>query len=139
MIIRSQYLTTGLNASLTVIDGSLKFSPCCKTGSGMRCTKVSPAKNSTGSRSTYATPAAVTIFSAPGPIEEDATIICWRRFALANPTAASAIPCSFCPRHVRMFFRSSSNATPRLVTLPCPKIANTPGNNFSSLPSIIIR
>ena len=34
------------------------------------------AKNKTGSRSTWATPAAVTIFKAPGPIDEVATIIC---------------------------------------------------------------
>ena len=39
-------------------------------------------------------PAAVTMFSAPGPIELVATMIWRRRFALANATAAIAIDCS---------------------------------------------
>ena len=47
-----------------------------------------------------AQPAAVIMLPAPGPIEESATMICRRRFALAKPTAASAIDCSFCPRQV---------------------------------------
>lgn len=33
-VIRSQYLTTGLNASFTVTVGSLRCSTCCRTGSG---------------------------------------------------------------------------------------------------------
>ena len=65
-----------------------------------------------------ASAAAVTMFSAPGPIEDVATMICRRRNALVKPSAASAMPCSFCPRHVRMSLRYSSSATPRLVTLP---------------------
>ena len=86
---------TGLKASLTVIVGSPKCSTCCSTGSGIRLWNVSPASNSTGSRLAWATPAAVTMLSAPGPIDDVATMI-WRRLvALANPTAASAIPCSF--------------------------------------------
>ena len=43
----------------------------------------------------WATPAAVIMFSAPGPMEVAATIIWRRRFAFAKPMAASAIDCSF--------------------------------------------
>ncbi len=45
-------------------------------------------------------PAAVTMLVAPGPIELVATMICRRRLALAKPTPASAIDCSFWPRQV---------------------------------------
>ncbi len=46
------------------------------------------------------TAAAVTMLVEPGPIDE-AAIMIWRRlFALAKPTAASAIDCSFWPRQV---------------------------------------
>jgi hypothetical protein len=56
---------------------------------------VSPEISSTGNRLACAVPAAVTMFSAPGPIEEVAIMICRRRLALAKPIAASAIDCSF--------------------------------------------
>ena len=47
-----------------------------------------------------ATPAAVIMFAAPGPIDDVATMI-WRAFiAFAYPTAARAMPCSFWPRQV---------------------------------------
>src|SRR6186713_345990 len=49
------------------------------------------------------------------------------------------MPCSFWPRHVGRSSRASSSACPRHVTLPCPKIANTPGNNGASRPSIVVR
>ncbi len=62
---------------------------------------MSPESSSTGSRFAIATPAAVTMFSAPGPIDDVATMICRRRIALAKPTAASAMPCSFWPRQRR--------------------------------------
>jgi hypothetical protein len=62
-----------------------------------------------------------------------------RRIALANATPASAMPCSFWPRQVGSSSRASSSACPRHVTLPCPKIAYTPGNNGASLPSIVVR
>ncbi len=75
--------------------GSPKGSTCWSTGSGTRFTNVSPASSSTGSRFAWAIPAAVTMLSAPGPIELVATMICRRRFAFANATAAIAIDCSF--------------------------------------------
>ena len=40
--------------------------------------KVSPGSSSTGNRLAWASPAAVTMFSAPGPTELVATIT-WRR------------------------------------------------------------
>src|SRR6187200_3114762 len=49
------------------------------------------------------------------------------------------MPCSFWPRHVGRSSRASSSACPRHVTLPCPKIANTPGNNGAASPSIVVR
>src|SRR5580765_3498595 len=49
------------------------------------------------------------------------------------------MPCSFWPRHVGSSSRASSSACPRHVTFPCPKIANTPGNNGASRPSIVVR
>jgi len=77
-MMRSQYRLTERNASLTVVDGSPKCSTCCSTGSGRRLAKVSPAINSNGMRLECATPAAVTMFVAPGPTDEVATMI-WRR------------------------------------------------------------
>ncbi len=65
-----------------------------------------------------ATPAAVTMFVAPGPMDEVATMICRRRIAFAYAIAASAMPCSFCPRHVGSSARACSRAWPRDVTLP---------------------
>ncbi len=93
--IRSQYRVTALKASFTVVEGSAKCSTCCSTGSGSRFAKVSPEISSTGSRLACAMPAAVTMLSAPGPIEVVATMIWRRRVALANATAAIAIVCSF--------------------------------------------
>ena len=61
---------------------------------------MSPDISSSGSRFEWATAAAVTMFVAPGPIDEVAIMIWRRRIALAKPTAASAMPCSFWPRHV---------------------------------------
>ncbi len=78
------------------------------------------------------------MFSAPGPIELAATMIWRRRFALAKPMAASAIDCSFCPRHVGRTSCTASRASDRQVTLPWPKMAKTPGKRGSSLPSIIV-
>ena len=86
-----------------------------------------------------ATAAAVTMFRAPGPIEEVATMTWRRRIALAKATPASAIPCSFWPRQVGSWSWAPSRARPRLVTLPCPKIAKTPGKRGASAPSISTR
>ena len=86
----------------------------------MRLWNVSPASSSTGSRLAWATPAAVTMLSAPGPIDDVATMIWRRRVALAKPTAASAIPCSFWPRHVGSASPASSQrlAEARDVAVP---------------------
>ncbi len=99
---------------------------------------VSPASSSTGSRLAWATAAAVIMFVAPGPIELVATMIRRRRDALAKATAASAMPCSFWPRHVGNTSRTSSSAGPRHVTLPWPKMAKAPGKSGCGEPSISI-
>ena len=124
---------------MTVVDGAPGCSTCCSTGSGMRLWKVSPGSRSSGSRFASAAPAAVTMFVAPGPIEDVATMICCRRIAFANASAASAIPCSFWARCVGRRSRASSRALPRPSTFPCPKIANTPGNSGTSSSSTIVR
>ena len=49
-----------------MVVGSPKCSTCWSTGSGARPVKVSPGSSSTGSRLACATPAAVTMLSAPG-------------------------------------------------------------------------
>jgi hypothetical protein len=95
--------------------------------------------NSTGNRFDMAMPAAVTMFVAPGPIDDVHTMICWRRIAFANAAAARPMPCSFCPRHTGISSRCTSSEWPRLVTLPCPKIASTPGNSGTSSPSTTMR
>ena len=63
--------------------GALKFSTCCKTGSGNLLEKVSPGIKRRGSLLLKATAAAVTIFVEPGPTDEVAINICLRRIALA--------------------------------------------------------
>ena len=83
LVILSKYLVTGLNASFAVIPGLLKFSTCCKTGSGILFAKVSPGKNKIGNLLLIATAAAVTIFVAPGPTDAVAIKICCLLFALA--------------------------------------------------------
>ena len=59
-----------------------------------------PGSNSTGSRLTCATAAAVTMLVAPGPIEVVHAIIRRRPEALAKAIAACAIACSLWPRNV---------------------------------------
>ena len=75
------------------------------------------------------------MFSAPGPIEEVATITWRRSVARANAAAASAIPCSVWPRQVGSWSRTSCSAVPSPSTLPCPKMPKTPGNSGTSVPS----
>ena len=135
-VMRSQKRTTGRKASFTVIDGVPGCSTCCSTGSGRREWKVSPAMKSTGSRFAIAIPAAVTMLVAPGPTDDVAIMICWRRLALANPAAARPMPCSFWPRQVGSASRCISSEWPRLVTLPWPKIAKTPGKSGASTRSL---
>jgi hypothetical protein len=71
-------------------------------------------------------PAAVTMFRAPGPMDEVAIMICRRRLALAKPMAASAIDCSFWPRQVGSWSCTASSASDRQVTLPWPKMPKSP-------------
>ena len=67
-----------------------------------------------------------------------ATMI-WRRFfALAKPIAASAIVCSFWPRQVGSWSCTCSSASDRQVTLPWPKMPNTPANSGTRVPSISV-
>ena len=80
-------------------------------------------------------PAAVTMLSAPGPMEDVAIMICRLRLALAKPIAASAMDCSFCPRQVGSRSWTDSSASERQVTLPWPKIANTPAKSGTRSPS----
>jgi hypothetical protein len=68
-LIRSQYLETGLNASLTEESQERLDSTCCRTGPVRRLAKMSLGRQSTGSRLTVAVAAPVTMFVAPGPIE----------------------------------------------------------------------
>src|ERR671915_365962 len=79
------------------------------------------------------------MFVVPGPMELVATMIWRRRLALAYATAAMAMVCSFCPRQVGSSSSTVWSASPRLVTFPWPKIANTPGNRGASSPSRSIR
>ena len=46
---------------------------------------------------TVAVAAAVIIFAAPGPMEEEQAIIFLRLFCFANAVATCAMPCSFLP------------------------------------------
>ena len=46
------------------------------------------------------------------------------------------MPCSFWPRHVGRSSPAACSAGPRHVTLPWPKMANTPGTSGASTPSI---
>ena len=75
----SQYLETGLKASLTVRSPSCGASSCWRTGSGPREAKTSPGSSRTGSRFIVARAAPVTMFVAPGPMEEVQAKV-WRRF-----------------------------------------------------------
>ena len=97
-MMRSKKRETGLKQSLAVTVASPKSSTCCRTGSGRRLAKVSPGSSSTGRRLTCATAAAVTMLSAPGPIEVVQAIIWRRNLALAKAIAACAMPCSLCAR-----------------------------------------
>ena len=55
---------------------------------------VSDGNNSTGSRLMVAAAAPVTMFVAPGPMDDVQAIVARRRLALANPAAVWTIACS---------------------------------------------
>ncbi|CAB4755724.1 unannotated protein [freshwater metagenome] len=122
-----------------MVEGAPKCSTCWSTGSGRRETNVSPEMKSIGSRLAMPTPAAVTKFVAPGPMDDVHTMICWRLIAFANAAAARPMPSSLWPRQTGISSRCISSEWPRLVTLPCPKMASTPGKSGASVPSMTIR
>ena len=74
-----EYVTDGkvktVVRDVTLTVPSAKSSTCCNTGSGPRLANTSPGNNNTGSRLTWAKPAAVTIFRAPGPMEDVTAIV----------------------------------------------------------------
>jgi hypothetical protein len=66
---RSKNRDSGRNASLTVTSAPA-VSSSCSTGLATRVANTSPGSSSTGSRLTVASAAPVSMFVAPGPIEE---------------------------------------------------------------------
>ena len=96
-VMRSKKRQTGRNASLTVTSASSGCCSCCSTGPWCLVAYVSPGSSSTGSRLTVASAAPVTMFSAPGPIEEVTASVACRRLCLANAVAACTRACSLRP------------------------------------------
>ena len=99
--IRSKYLETGMNASLTLASPRDGVSSCCRTGSGLRDAKTSPGRSRTGTRFTVAAAAPVTMLVAPGPIDVVHASAARRLRILANPAAVCTMagpdePCE-CP------------------------------------------
>ena len=80
---RSQYLVTGLKASLVVVARLPGCSICCRTGSGWREAKLSDGNTSSGRLFTVAVPQAVTMFAAPGPMDDAQGMIFLRSLCLA--------------------------------------------------------
>jgi hypothetical protein len=80
---RSKKRVTGRKASLTLTSPWWKSSSCCSTGSGARDANVSPGINSTGSRLTWASAAAVSRLVAPGPMLVVTAMMRRRKFAFA--------------------------------------------------------
>ncbi len=93
-LIRSQNRDTGLNASFTEMSSVRGSSSCWSTGSGRRVTKMSEGSSSTGRRLVVASAAPVTMFVAPGPIEDVTAQVCNRFLCLAKAAAACTPPCS---------------------------------------------
>ena len=97
LVILSQYLQTGLNASFVLIARLLLCSSCWRTGSGWRDAKVSAGNTRSGMLFTVAVAHAVTMFAAPGPMEEAHAMIFLRLLCFAKAVATWHIPCSFLP------------------------------------------
>ena len=87
LVMRSQYLHTGLNASLVVVARLLLCSNCCNTGSGCLEANVSAGNTRSGMLLTVAVAHAVTIFAAPGPTDEAHGMIFLRLLCFANAVA----------------------------------------------------
>src|SRR5699024_5517603 len=96
-VIRSQYLVTGLKASLVVTARLSLCSSCCRTGSGCLEAKVSAGNTSSGILLTVAVAQAVTMLAAPGPTDDAQAMIFFLLFCFANAVATWHIPCSFLP------------------------------------------
>ena len=67
---RSKKRETGRKQSLTETSSDCGSSSSCSTGLATRVAKRSPGSSSTGSRLIVASAAPVTMFVAPGPIED---------------------------------------------------------------------
>ena len=91
---RSQNFDTGLKQSFTDTSSDDDDSSCCSTGADRRVAKMSPGSSSTGTRLIVAPAAAVTMFVAPGPIDEVHANVCSRLCIFANAAAVWTIACS---------------------------------------------
>ena len=87
LVILSQYLHTGLNASFVLTARLLLCSSCWRTGSGWRDAKVSAGNTRSGILFTVAVAHAVTMFAAPGPMEEAHAMIFLRLLCFAKAVA----------------------------------------------------
>ena len=134
-VMRSKKRQTGRNASLTVTSASSGCCSCCSTGPWCLVAYVSPGSSSTGSRLTVASAAPVTMFSAPGPIEEVTARVARRRLCLANAVAACTRACSLRPWMNGMASLSWSRAWPSPATLPWPKMPRVAGTSRRRWPS----
>ncbi len=133
-LMRSQKRETGLKQSLTETSYEVGSSSSWSTGLAARVAKMSPGSRSTGSRLTVASAAPVTMFVAPGPIDDVQASVDSRFFIRAYATAACTIPCS-----LRAWWygtpSSCSSAWPTPATLPWPKIPKQPAIRRCSVPS----
>src|SRR5690625_4614715 len=95
LLIRSQYLETGLKASLTVTSCPNGYSSSCRTGPTFLFANVSLGRSNRGIRLMVAVAAPVIILVEPGPTDAVQASACIRYFALANAMAVWVIACSF--------------------------------------------
>ena len=83
-----------MKQSLTEMSWVCSDSSCCSTGATLRRAKMSPGSSSTGMRLMVAMAAPVTMFVAPGPIEDVQAKVDRRFFILAKATAVCTAACS---------------------------------------------
>src|SRR5690606_6422958 len=91
LLIRSQYLDTGLKQSFTDTSCDRLDSSCCNTGATCLVANISPGIKSTGILLIVAAAAAVSILVAPGPMDEVQTKVCNLFFTLAKAAAVCTI------------------------------------------------
>ena len=72
-----------MKQSFTEMSWLCSDSSCWSTGATLRRAKMSPGISSTGSRFTVAPAAPVTMFVAPGPMEDTHAKVCMRFFVFA--------------------------------------------------------